>query len=167
MTITVSGDDRTLEQVQKQLYKLISVVKIGDLTGSDAVNRELALIKVRADPERRAGIIQIVDIFRAKIVDVGKKSFVIEITGDDEKIDAMFALLREFGIQEVVRTGLVAMARGSKGLEYEKSEDEKGVTANGKSVLRSRRGLESLERQESGYPGLRQPGARTGTESQG
>lgn len=114
MTIVVEGDDRVIEQVSKQLYKLVDVIKIIDITQDKAVERELALIKVRADNTVRAEIVQIVDIFRARIVDIGKNSLIIEVTGDENKIDAIEESLRPFGIMEMVRTGKVAMVRGNK-----------------------------------------------------
>jgi acetolactate synthase-1/3 small subunit len=114
MTIVVEGDDRVIEQVSKQLHKLVDVIKIIDITQDKAVERELALIKVRADNTVRAEIVQIVDIFRARIVDIGKNSLIIEVTGDENKIDAIEESLRPFGIMEMVRTGKVAMVRGNK-----------------------------------------------------
>ena len=114
MTIVVEGDDRVIEQVSKQLHKLVDVIKIIDITQEKAVERELALIKVRADNTVRAEIVQIVDIFRARIVDIGKNSLIIEVTGDENKIDAIEESLRPFGIMEMVRTGKVAMVRGNK-----------------------------------------------------
>ena len=114
MTIVVEGDDRIIEQVSKQLHKLVDVIKIIDITSDKAVERELALIKVRADNTVRADIVQIVDIFRARIVDIGKISLIIEVTGDENKIDAIEDSLRPFGIMEMVRTGKVAMIRGNK-----------------------------------------------------
>jgi len=120
MTIVVNGDDRVLEQVMKQLNKLIDVIRVSDLPSEEAVNRELALIKVGVDSTTRAEVMQIVDVFRAKIVDVGIKSLVIEVTGDESKINAMEALLRQFGIREMVRTGKIAMNRGAKVVQTEK-----------------------------------------------
>lgn len=114
MTIVVSGDDRIFEQVMKQLNKIIDVIRVSEIPANDAVNRELALIKVSVDSTTRAEVMQIVDVFRAKIVDVGIKSIVIEMTGDEIKIDAMIQLLRHFGIMEMVRTGRIAINRGSK-----------------------------------------------------
>ncbi len=114
MTIVVEGDDRVIEQVTKQLHKLIDVIKIVDITMDKAVERELALIKVRADTAVRAEIVQIVDIFRGRIVDIGKNSLIIEVTGDQGKIDAIEDSLRSFGILELVRTGKIAMVRGNK-----------------------------------------------------
>lgn len=113
MTIVVEGDDYVIEQVSKQLNKLVDVIKVSDISSQPSVNRELVLIKVDADPSVRSQIIQIVEIFRANIVDVGKNSMIIELTGDKDKVTAMEELLRQFGIKELVRTGIVAMNRGS------------------------------------------------------
>jgi acetolactate synthase I/III small subunit len=114
MTIVVHGDDHVLEQVTKQLNKLIDVIKVSDIGGDEAVERELALIKVAADVSTRTEIIQIADIFRAKIVDVAPKSMTVEVTGDDAKIQAIEKLLRQFGIKEMARTGKIALVRGPK-----------------------------------------------------
>ncbi|MFZ2411109.1 MAG: acetolactate synthase small subunit [Candidatus Methanoperedens sp.] len=120
ITIVVSGDDRILEQVEKQLNKLIDVIRVSDIPPEDSVSRELALIKVGVDSTTRAEVMQIVDVFRAKIVDVGIKSLVVEVTGDESKINAMEQLLRQFGIKEMVRTGKIAMNRGAKVVQVEK-----------------------------------------------
>ncbi|HMB45381.1 MAG TPA: acetolactate synthase small subunit [Candidatus Methanoperedens sp.] len=120
ITIVVTGDDNILEQVEKQLNKLIDVIRVSDIPAQDSVNRELALIKVGVDSTTRAEVMQIVDIFRAKIVDVGIKSLVIEVTGDESKINAIEQLLRQFGIREMVRTGKIAMNRGAKVVQSEK-----------------------------------------------
>jgi len=120
MTIVVSGDDKILEQVMKQLNKLIDVIRVSDIPPEDSVNRELALIKVGVDSTTRAEVMQIVDIFRAKIVDVGTKSLIVEVTGDESKINAIEQLLRQFGVKEMVRTGKVAMNRGAKVVQSEK-----------------------------------------------
>jgi acetolactate synthase-1/3 small subunit len=114
MTIVVQGDDSVIEQVTKQLYKLVDVIKIIDVTDEKAVDRELVLIKVKADNTVRAEIVQIVDIFRARIVDIGRSSLIIEATGDSTKIDAIEDSLRPFGIMELVRTGKISMLRGNK-----------------------------------------------------
>jgi acetolactate synthase-1/3 small subunit len=114
MTIVVKGDDEVLEQVTKQLNKLIEVIRVTDLKNEDTVERELAMIKVRSDVSSRSEIMQIADIFRARIIDVAPKSMTIEITGDDTKIEAIEQLLRPFGIKEMVRTGKIAMKRGAK-----------------------------------------------------
>ena len=120
MTIVVSGDDHVLEQVMKQLNKLIDVIRVSDISNDEAVHRELALIKVGVDSSTRAEVMQIVDVFRAKIVDVGARSLVIEATGDESKINAIEQLLRQFGIKEMVRTGKIAMNRGAKVVQSEK-----------------------------------------------
>jgi acetolactate synthase-1/3 small subunit len=120
MTIVVNGDDHVLEQVEKQLNKLIDVIRVSDIPIDKSVNRELALIKVGVDSATRAEVMQIVDIFRAKIVDVGAKSLIIEVTGDESKINAIEQLLRQFGVKEMVRTGKIAMNRGAKVVKTEK-----------------------------------------------
>ncbi len=114
MTITVHGDRDVLEQVIKQLSKLINVIRVSELEPGESVERELAIVKVNADKESRSEIMQIVNIFRAKIIDVSQRSMIIEVTGDEEKIDAMVQLLRQFGIKEIARTGKVSMVRGAK-----------------------------------------------------
>ncbi|MCR4419581.1 MAG: acetolactate synthase small subunit [Clostridia bacterium] len=119
MTIVVEGDDRVIQQVNNQLDKLIEVVQVRDITGEPVVERELVLVKVKADPATRGEIIQIVDIFRAHIVDMGRNSLVIECTGGEEKINAFQDALEPFGIREVVRTGRVAMVRGARDTDEE------------------------------------------------
>ena len=114
MTIVVGGDETVLEQITKQLNKLIDVIKVVDYTGTEVVERELALVKVNAEAKSRAEIMQIVDIFRAKIIDISDRTFTIEVTGGVEKIDAMEKLLEPYGMLELVRTGKIAMARGPK-----------------------------------------------------
>jgi acetolactate synthase-1/3 small subunit len=113
MTFTVDGAAHDIEQVTKQLFKVIEVVKVSDVTSDATVARELALIKVSAGKENRSAIIEIVDVFRAKIVDVGADALVVEATGTEDKIDAIVAMLRPYGLKELVRTGRVAMTRGS------------------------------------------------------
>ena len=113
MTAVVQADDVAFEQITKQLHKLISVYKISDLTNDAAIERQLVLFKVSAAPERRSEIIEIANIFRAKIVDVGKNSLTIEATGDDEKIKGLEDLFRAYGIKEIVRTGKIALSRGN------------------------------------------------------
>jgi acetolactate synthase I/III small subunit len=114
MTIIVEGDERILEQVTKQLNKLIDVIKINDFTEEDFINRDLILIKVNADGNKRAQIMELVNIFRAKIVDVGAKTVIVELTGSEDKVVSFISLVRPFGIKEMVRTGRIAMARSSK-----------------------------------------------------
>jgi len=116
MTIVVRGDDEVLEQVTKQLNKLIDVIRVTDLKSEETVERELALFKVSSDVSNRSEIMQIADIFRARIIDVAPRSMIIEVTGDEPKIDAIEQLLRPFGIREMVRTGKVALRRGAKGV---------------------------------------------------
>ena len=114
MTIVVEGSDAVLEQITKQLNKLIDVIKVLDHTGESVITRELALVKVNAEPRHRAEIMQIVDIFRGNIVDVGDKTFTIECTGTADKIDALKGLLEQYGIREMIRTGRIVLARGTK-----------------------------------------------------
>jgi acetolactate synthase-1/3 small subunit len=122
MTIVVKGDNRVLEQVEKQLNKLIDVIKVADYQETPHLERDLALIKVTADKATRSELIQICDIFRAKIVDVAVDSIIVEMTGDEEKIEALLRMLRPFGIKEMCRTGIVAMARGAKGISVAELE---------------------------------------------
>ena len=128
MTIVVSGSVNILEQVRKQLSKVVDVVKVADVTGDNITVRELALIKVRATSTTRSEIIEIADIFRANIVDVAVDSLTIEITGDEDKVDSLLNLLRSFGIKEVARTGRIAMLRGSMG--QLRAEEKKSKTGN-------------------------------------
>lgn len=114
MTIVVKGDDDVMEQVTKQLNKLIDVIRVIDLRTEDSVERELALIKVKSDVNTRSEIMQIADVFRAHIIDVGSKSMTVEVTGDEGKITAIEQLLKPFGIKEMARTGKVALSRGQK-----------------------------------------------------
>ena len=113
MTIVAGGNSAEVEQVRKQLDKLINVVKVSDITEEDMVTRELALIKVKASASTRSEIMQIVDIFRANIVDVAPGSLTVEVTGDADKLDSLLGLLRDFGVKEVSRTGRIALTRGS------------------------------------------------------
>jgi acetolactate synthase-1/3 small subunit len=112
MTFVVNGDEDTVYQVTKQLDKLIDVILVSNISAEPIVARELALIKVKTDPATRGEIIQVVQLFRANIVDVGTQSMVIEITGEEDKIDALNNLLEPFGVLELLRTGRVAMVRG-------------------------------------------------------
>jgi acetolactate synthase-1/3 small subunit len=117
MTIVTSGDDRILEQITKQLNKLIDTIKIIDYTSEDQpyVERELALIKVNADEDTRAEVMRITDIFRGKVIDVTPKSYTLEVMGAPDKVDAIIEILRPIGIKEIVRTGPAVLGRGSKG----------------------------------------------------
>jgi acetolactate synthase-1/3 small subunit len=127
MTILVAGDDYIIEQVSKQLNKLIDIIKIRSLEKSDCVRRELALIKVNTTASTRSEIIQIVEIFRSKIVDVSKNAMTIEIAGSTEKILALEEMVRPFGIKEMVRTGLIAIERGNKFIKADSSEEDEKV----------------------------------------
>ncbi|MDP6577294.1 MAG: acetolactate synthase small subunit [Dehalococcoidales bacterium] len=117
MTIVVNGSANTLEQVRKQLNKVVDVVRVVDVSDGNITVRELALIKVRATSTTRSEIIEIADIFRASIVDVGSDSLTIEITGDEDKVESLLSLLRGFGIREIARTGRIAMLRGQLATE--------------------------------------------------
>lgn len=123
MTIVVNGDEYTVEQVSKQLNKLIDVIKIRALENSDSVSRELALIKVNATAATRSEIIQIVEIFRAKIVDVSKNTLTVEISGATDKVEALEDMLKQFGIKEIVRTGTIAIERGNKYIKAGNAEE--------------------------------------------
>lgn len=124
MTIVVHGDTYMVEQVTKQLNKLVDVIKVRQLDTPDSIGRELVLFKVRATPERRSEVVLIANLFRANIVDVSSDSIIIELTGDEEKVEAMEELLRPFGIQELVRTGLVALHRGGRTVRVEEQKEE-------------------------------------------
>lgn len=112
MVIVTTGDDKTMEQIQKQLYKLIDVAKVIDLSQHPMVARELALIKVGADPSERPEILGVVETFRASVVDVAPNTLMVQVVGDSDKIDAMVELLKPYGIKELTRTGVTAMTRG-------------------------------------------------------
>jgi len=114
MTIAVRGDETILEQIRKQLERIIDVIKVSDLTGFDYVERDLALIRVNVPPGRRSEIIELVHVFRARIVDVGAKDLIIEISGAEAKVVALMELLRPYGIREMARTGTIAMIRGTR-----------------------------------------------------
>lgn len=112
MTVVVRGDERILEQIEKQLNKLIDVIKVSEYSKVDHIERDLALIKVTTTKTTRSEILQIVNIFRANIVDVSSDTVIIEVTGDEDKIQALVNMVKPYGIREMVRTGIVAMARG-------------------------------------------------------
>jgi acetolactate synthase I/III small subunit len=133
VTIVVNGDATMVEQVRKQLAKVIDVVKVVDITDEDKVTRELSLIKVKASSNTRSEIIQIVDIFRANIVDVAADSMMIEVTGDEDKINSLYNLLRGFGIKEVARTGRIALTRGESGPIIIEDKEPKAVRKEPKS----------------------------------
>jgi acetolactate synthase-1/3 small subunit len=114
MTIVVAGDADTLEQITKQLHKLIDTLKVYDYLDTPMLERELALIKVNAEPGQRTELLQLVEIFRGKVIDVSEKTFVIEVTGSGDKIDAFEKQMETFGVRELVRTGRIAMMRGAR-----------------------------------------------------
>lgn len=118
ITIVTTGDDEVLEQIEKQLAKLVDVRDIRELKPDESVYRELALIKVKAAPEQRQGVISVADIFRAKIIDVAKESMIIELTGNQAKIEAFLNLLEGYEILELARTGIAGLGRGSENVVY-------------------------------------------------
>ncbi len=125
VTIVVDGTTTQIEQVRKQLDKVVDVVKLSDVTGEDTITRELALIKVKTTATNRSEVMQVVDIFRAKIVDVYHNSVTVEVTGDEQKVNSLYNLLRGFGIREIARTGSIAMTRGSSGSSIVKARQAK------------------------------------------
>ncbi len=118
ITIVASGDDEILDQIEKQVAKLVDVRDIKELRPESSVYRELALIKVRADSSKRQGVIAVADIFRAKIIDVAPDSLIIELTGNQDKIDAFIALLDGYEILELARTGIAGLGRGTENVTY-------------------------------------------------
>jgi acetolactate synthase I/III small subunit len=114
LTLVTIGDDSIVEQITKQLHKLIDIIKVTDISEQEYVEREMALVRVKAESTTRAEILRIVDIFRGRIVDVSPKSFAVEVTGTGDKVKAMIDLLRPIGVQEIIRTGTIAMTRASK-----------------------------------------------------
>ncbi|NQT09892.1 MAG: acetolactate synthase small subunit [Desulfobacteraceae bacterium] len=114
ITLVTKANAPVVEQIMKQLHKLINVIKVHELTGSSYVQREMALIKVQARPEHRAEILRIVDIFRCKVVDVGQGHYTLEVTGDEGKMDAILNLLKPIGIKEIAKTGIIALFREPK-----------------------------------------------------
>lgn len=114
ITLVTRGNEQIIEQINKQLNKLVNVIKVSDFTHTEFVEREMALIKVRAEAQSRAEILRIVDIFRCKVVDVSPQFYTIEVTGNESKIKAILDLLSHLGIKEIARTGTIAMARSKK-----------------------------------------------------
>ncbi len=114
MTFVVTGDDPTLEQVRKQLHKLVTVVRVDDISGEDFVERDLMLITVHAPPDKRVEILQIVEMFRGRIVDISPVNLMVEISGREQKIEAFIELMRPYGINELARTGRIALVRGGR-----------------------------------------------------
>ena len=114
LTLVTFGDDNIVEQITKQLHKLIDVIKVTDMSETEYVEREMALIRIKAEAHTRAEVLRVIDIFRGKVVDVSPKSYAVEITGTADKIKAVIDILRPIGIQEIVRTGMIAMTRAKK-----------------------------------------------------
>ena len=112
LTLVTSGDDGIIEQITKQLHKLIDVIKVTDMSETEYVEREMAIIRVKAEAETRAEVLRVIDIFRGKVVDVTAKTYTIEVTGTEDKIRAIIDLLSPMGIREIIRTGRVAIPRG-------------------------------------------------------
>ena len=127
ITLVTCGEDQVLEQIEKQLNKLVCVIKVIDFVDTEHVERELVLIKVAADERRRGELMGIVGIFRAKIIDVSPTSYVVEITGTEDKVNALIELLKPLGIKEIVRTGKVAMFRGARLLTVESKDKERAA----------------------------------------
>jgi acetolactate synthase-1/3 small subunit len=127
ITLVTRGDDQVLEQIEKQLNKLLPVIKVTDFVDTEHVERELVLLKVAADERTRGEVINIVDIFRARIIDVSRKSYVIEATGTEDKVNALIELLKPIGIREIVRTGKVAMFRGPRVLTADAKDKERAA----------------------------------------
>ncbi|MDD5010032.1 MAG: acetolactate synthase small subunit [Syntrophorhabdaceae bacterium] len=126
MTVVTTGDDAIIEQILKQLNKLINVIKVIDFRDTDYVSREMVLVKVNADEKTREEILRMVEIFRGKIIDVSQKTYTIMITGDEEKLKAFLALVRPLGIKELVRTGPIAMARGDRTIKMKEKQPKGG-----------------------------------------
>jgi acetolactate synthase-1/3 small subunit len=127
ITLVTTGDDTVLEQITKQLNKLVSIIRVSDFKDTEHVERELVLIKVTADERTRGELMNIVSIFRGKVIDVSPQSYIVEITGNQEKIDAILQLLRPLGIVEIVRTGRVAMFRGTRTLAAGAADEKEKV----------------------------------------
>ena len=127
ITLVTRGDDQVLAQVEKQLNKLVPVIKVTDFAETAHVERELVLIKVAVNDDRRSELLNVVDIFRAKIVDVSRHSYIIEVTGAEDKVNALIELLRPIGITEIVRTGKVAMARGAETFTIDGTDKERAA----------------------------------------
>ena len=136
VTIIVNGSNAMVEQVRKQLDKLVDVVRVSDITSDNITIRELALIKVKASSTTRSEIIEIADIFRANIVDVASDSLTIEITGDEDKVDSMLKLLRGFGVREIARTGRIAMVRGNLRAQPAEEKSVKSRTKNNRKEMK-------------------------------
>ena len=124
ITIIVEGDDHTVDQIVKQLGKLIQVITVKIIKSGSSVSRELILVKVKAAPEMRSQIVQVVDIFRAKIIDLSRETLTIEMTGEDDKTEALLEMLTEYGILEIARTGVIALERGESTIISDSKEQQ-------------------------------------------
>jgi acetolactate synthase-1/3 small subunit len=136
MTVVTRGDDAIIEQILKQLNKLINVIKVTDFKDTDYVSREMVLVKVHANEKTREEILRMAEIFRGKIIDVSPKTYTLLITGDEEKLKAFLALIKPLGIKELVRTGPIAIARGDRILKIREKQPKEGGEEDGKDVLR-------------------------------
>jgi len=137
MTFTVDGATHDIDQVTSQVFKVVEVVEINDITGEDIVARELALIRVAAADQTRGAILEIASIFRANVIDVGVDSLIVEITGTEDKIEAMYELLLPYGIKELVRTGRIAMSRGGTGNHPDETHRRYRSAGEGKAQVGS------------------------------
>jgi acetolactate synthase-1/3 small subunit len=137
MTFTVDGATHDVDQVTKQLFKVIEVVEIKDITQHDVVARELALIRVAASANNRTAILEIAQVFRANVIDVAHDSLIIEVTGDEDKIEALYELLLPYGVMELMRTGRIAMARGGVGTHYDDGHRRYRSAGEGKAQVGS------------------------------
>ena len=135
MTVVCTGDDNTLEQIRKQLAKLVPVIKVRDFKGAAYVERDLCLVTVGIGQEQRSEVIEIVNLFRGRVVDVAKSSLMVEIAGTEEKIEALIEMLKPYGIKELARTGVIAMARGTQ--QAKEDAAEKSVASTGGKRKRS------------------------------
>src|SRR5215213_5941393 len=131
MTVVCTGDDNTLEQIRKQLAKLVPVAKVRDFKGAAYVERDLCLVTIGAGPEHRSEVIEMVRLFRGKVVDVAKTSLMVEMSGTEEKIEALVELLKPYGIKELARTGVIAMARGTQQAKEESAADKAAAATGG------------------------------------
>ena len=135
ITFVVMGDDRVLEQVRKQLEKIVTVVRVIDISREDFVERDLMLLKVDATPERRGEIRGLVFDFRGRVVDIGPEQMIVEISGTEKKIEAFIELMRPYGIRELARTGRIALVRSGQGAGVEESDEDASETMVGHSHL--------------------------------
>jgi len=125
MTIVVEGDEAVLEQVRKQLGKVIDVLKVMDFSGKDTVQRDLALVKINAPPAKRPEIVSVIEIFHGNVVDISASDMVVELSGPEAKVDAFVEMVRPYGVKEMVRTGVVALARGEQNGKSKSADERK------------------------------------------